>query len=178
MEKKTIIDYEKYNCSKIAEKIKTKEEISEIILKLRENNSTIKIVTTNGAFDLLHIGHVNSLVMAKSFGDILVVGLNSDKSIKSYKSSDRPIIPEKERAEMLANLEIVDYVVIFDELDPREFIKAVKPNFHVKSKEGYKGIEGEVVGSSGGKIVLVEHQIEGYHKTATTDIIERIKKLT
>ncbi|GAG14983.1 unnamed protein product, partial [marine sediment metagenome] len=99
-------------------KIKTFEEIKEIAPKLKSEGK--KIVTTNGSFDLLHIGHVKSLQKAKEYGDILIVGLNSDSSIKQYKSKDRPIVGQKERAEMLAALECVDYVVIFDETDPRK----------------------------------------------------------
>lgn len=150
-------------------KIKTKKEIGIICNNLRKEKKII--VTTNGAFDILHVGHVRSLKKAKSFGDVLIVGLNSDSSIRRYKSLDRPIIPQEDRAEMLASLECVDYVVIFDELDPRKFLQAVKPNFHVKSKLGFKGIERGVVESNGGKIILLE-DIPGI---STTDLIKKIK---
>lgn len=132
----------------------------------------VKIVTTNGAFDLIHAGHVRTLKKAKTYGDILIVGLNSDSSVKRYKSPLRPIISQKERAEMLASLEIVDYVSIFDEDDPREFIKLVKPDFHVKSKSGFKGIETEVVETNGGKIILLD-DIPGL---STSNIIKKIIK--
>jgi rfaE bifunctional protein nucleotidyltransferase chain/domain len=154
-------------------KIKTKEEIARIVTILRETNQNIQIVTTNGAFDLIHAGHVRTLQKAKSFGEVLIVGLNSDSSIKAYKSPLRPIIPQLERAEMLAALEVVNYVVIFDETNPIELLKLIKPNFHVKSKAGYKGFEGEVVESNGGRIILLE-DIPGF---STTNLIQRIKEV-
>ncbi len=149
------------------------DEIEEKVKNIRKSNSDIKIVTTNGAFDILHIGHVKSLEEAKSFGDLLIVGLNSDSSIKGYKSPLRPIIPQKERAEMLASLEVVDYVAIFDELTPINFLSKVKPNIHVKSKSGFKGIETKIVEKNGGKIILTD-DILGI---STTEIINRIKNL-
>ncbi len=149
-------------------KIKTKDEIEKIISDLKKKGKVI--VTTNGSFDILHSGHVASLDIAKSKGDILVVGLNSDKSIKKYKSKDRPIVPQEHRARMLAGLEAVDFVVIFDETDPRALLEAIKPHFHVKAKTGYTGIEQETVEKHGGKIVLIEHI--GNH--STSNIINKI----
>lgn len=154
-------------------KVRTFEEIQIDIQELRNKNPEIKIVTTNGAFDIIHSGHLCSLNKAKSFGDILVIGLNSDSSIKQYKSEDRPIIPQENRAEMLAALEVVDYVVIFNETDPREFLKRVKPNFHVKSKEGYKGIEEEVIKENGGEIILLDDM----PSFSTSDIIKKISDI-
>lgn len=153
------------------EKIKTRSEIETISRELRKQKK--KIVTTNGAFDILHVGHVKSLEKAKSFGNVLIVGLNSDSSVRQYKSPDRPIINQEDRAEMLAALEAVDYVVIFNEPDPRNFLKAVKPDFHVKSKLGYKGIEKDVVEKNGGKIILID-DIPGL---STTMLIDKIKKI-
>lgn len=152
-------------------KIKTLPEIKEIVEKLREDGK--KIVTTNGAFDLIHAGHVKSLDTAKSLGDCLIIGLNSDDSIKRYKSPQRPIIPQEFRAKMLAALEIVDYVIIFDEDDPRDLLKVIKPDIHVKSKAGYKGIEKEVVESNGGAIYLID-DVPGL---STTHILNRIKEI-
>ena len=154
-------------------KIKTKDEIKDIVIKLRKKNPNIKIVTTNGAFDIIHTGHIKSLEQAKSYGDIVIVGLNSDNSIKRYKSALRPIIPEKDRAKMLASLQVVDYVVIFEEDDPRELLKLIKPDFHVKSKTGFKGIEKETVESNGGKIILID-DVPGL---STTDILKKIKSI-
>lgn len=154
-------------------KIKTREEISIIIEKIRKENPSLKTVTTNGAFDVIHSGHVRTLQKAKSYGDILIVGLNSDKSIKNYKSPLRPIIPQQERAEMLSALEVVNYIVIFDETNPIELLRAIKPNFHIKSKSGYKGLEKDAVESNGGKIILLD-DIPGF---STTNLIQRIKEV-
>jgi rfaE bifunctional protein nucleotidyltransferase chain/domain len=155
----------------IEEKIKTREEMKRICNDLKKENK--KIVTTNGAFDMIHIGHVRSLRKAKSLGDVLIVGLNSDSSIKKYKSPDRPIISQDDRAEMLASLDCVDYVVIFEELDSREFLKSIKPDIHVKSKKGYTGIEKDAIESNGGKIILVDDS----PGISTTSLIEKIKIL-
>ena len=154
-------------------KIKTKEEIAKIVITLRETNPNIRIVTTNGAFDIIHAGHIRTLQKAKSFGDVLIVGLNSDSSVREYKSSLRPIIPQLERAEMLAAFEVVNYVVIFEETNPIELLKLIKPNFHVKSKAGYKGFEKEIIESNGGQIILLD-DIPGF---STTKLIEKIKEV-
>ncbi len=131
-----------------------------------------KIVTCNGSFDLFHCGHLLFLEYAKKQGDILVVGLNSDSSIKKYKSEDRPIVTEKERSQIIAALEIVDYVYIFDETVPMPFIEAVKPDFHANGVEyGEDCIEAETVKKYGGKIYLVP-RIGGL---STTELIQKIK---
>lgn len=115
-----------------------------------------KIVTINGSFDLLHSGHLHILSEAKRQGDVLVVGLNSDSSIRGYKGSDRPIIPEQQRAEMLLALRMVDYVHIFDESDPIVFLKEVNPDVHVNGSEyGHDCIESETVRRGGGTIHIV-----------------------
>jgi len=149
-------------------KIKTRDEIEKIISDLKKKGKVI--VTTNGSFDILHSGHVASLEIAKSKGDILIVGLNSDKSIKKYKSKDRPIVPQEHRARMLAGLESVDFVVVFDETDPRALLEAIKPHFHVKAKSGYTGVEQETVEKHGGKVILIKHI--GDH--STTNMINKI----
>lgn len=154
-------------------KIKTREEIKEIVEKLRKENPKIKIVTTNGAFDVLHSGHVYTLETAKAYGNILIVGLNSDSSIKQYKSESRPIIPQEERAKLLSALQCVDYVVIFEETDPRALLEVIKPDFHVKSKSGFKGLETEIVVKNNGKIILLE-DIPGF---STTNLINKIKEI-
>jgi rfaE bifunctional protein nucleotidyltransferase chain/domain len=164
----------------IREKIKTKEQIGEIVKELRKNDPKVKIVTTNGSFDLIHVGHLYSLEQAKAFGTVLIVGLNSDSSIKEYKSPDRPIIPQQERAGLLSGFEVVDYIVIFDETDPRELLKAIKPDIHVKSKSGFvaepgfiDGIEREVVEENGGKVELIE-DLRGI---STSEIVKKIISL-
>ena len=149
------------------EKVKNIGEIKLIAAELKGKK---KIVTTNGSFDILHMGHVKTFYDAKEYGDVLIVGLNSDSSIKAYKSPNRPINNQKDRALMLAALEMVDYVVIFDELDPCAFLDVVKPDVHVKSKSGYKGIEKDTVEKNGGKVILLDDE-PGY---STTDLIKRI----
>jgi len=154
-------------------KIKSREEIKKIVADLRKENPKIVIVTTNGAFDILHAGHAKSMELAKSFGNVLIVGLNSDSSIQQYKSKDRPIIPQKYRAQMLAALAAVDYVTIFDETTSIEFVKSIKPNIHVKSKNGFTGVENDAVIMGGGRMELIEDT----PGISTTQIINKIKIL-
>lgn len=146
-------------------KIKTKEEM---LLLLRKKQSQ-KIVFTNGCFDILHVGHVKYLETAKSFGDILIVGLNSDDSIKRLKGSDRPINPWEDRAYILASLESVSFVVPFDEDTPLSLISALKPDILVKGAD-YEGKE--VVGSEIVKEVRLVTFVEG---KSTTHIIQRVR---
>ena len=115
-----------------------------------------RVVFTNGCFDLLHVGHMHLLNFARSLGDSLVVGLNSDASVKRFKGPDRPIVRQEERAEILAALAPVDFVIIFDEDDPRETIRAVKPRYHVKGGDyaGQRLIEADEVEAHGGEVVL------------------------
>ncbi|MFH1246718.1 MAG: adenylyltransferase/cytidyltransferase family protein [Candidatus Liptonbacteria bacterium] len=122
----------------VRDKIKPLGEISRIIREAQKRG--LKVVTTNGCFDLLHAGHARNLVHAKSFGDMLVVGVNSDKSVRFNKGRYRPIIGEKERAEMLAALEAVDYVFLFSEKHVGKLIEKLKPDIHAKGKD-YKASE-------------------------------------
>lgn len=115
-----------------------------------------RIVTINGSFDLLHAGHLHILSEARRQGDVLVVGLNSDASVCRYKGPDRPVVPERQRAEMLLALRMVDYVHIFDEADPVPFLKEVGPDVHVNGAEyGENCVENETVRSGGGRLHLV-----------------------
>ena len=111
-------------------KIKTKEELVKIISDLKSHGK--KIVTTNGAFDILHVGHIKSFERAREYGDALIVGLNTDESVRRYKGPKRPLNPEHDRAYMVAALEVVDYVVLFGEDTPSELLDALKPDIHVK----------------------------------------------
>lgn len=131
-----------------------------------------KIVTTNGTFDLLHIGHIRNLIKAKTFGDVLIVGVNSDASVKSYKDPGRPIIPARERAEIVSALAPVDYVVIFNEPTPVRWLSLVKPQVHVKGGDWKKETmpEWAVVTQGGGRVVRVP--LTRSH--STTRIIELI----
>ena len=131
-----------------------------------------KIVFTNGCFDILHVGHVRYLGTARSAGDLLVVGLNSDSSVRSIKGDRRPLVNQDQRAEVLASLACVDYVVVFDESDPLRLIRAVKPDILVKGADwAEENIVGaEFVKSTGGKILRVEFVSDA----STTGIIDRI----
>ena len=153
------------------EKIKNIEEIIKAIEEIKGNGSII--VTTNGSFDILHYAHVNLLEKAKNQGDVLIVLLNSDSSIKKDKGDKRPIVPQNERAKMLAALECVDYVTIFDDDKPLGYLEKIRPNIHVKGgsfiEERIKE-ERELIESFGGKYKTFELE-EGY---STTKIINKI----
>lgn len=161
-----IAEYERQvNKDDLENKIKTADEIIEI-LKFRND----KIVFTNGCFDILHVGHVKYLSKAKKLGKILILGLNSDKSIKRIKGKERPINSQQNRAIVLSALESVDYVVIFDEDTPYELIKKIKPDILVKGGD-YKNKE--VIGSDIAKeVVLIDFE-DGF---STTNLIKKIKE--
>ncbi len=132
------------------------------------------LVFTNGCFDILHRGHVNYLAFARNQGDALVVGVNSDESVRRNKGKDRPINPEEDRASVLASLRTVDYAVIFDEDEPRDLIARIRPHVLVKGKDWAHYVSGrDIVESNGGKVVLAE-MVEG---RSTTSTIERILRL-
>jgi rfaE bifunctional protein nucleotidyltransferase chain/domain len=131
-----------------------------------------RIVFTNGCFDLLHPGHIHTLTQAKALGDVLVVAINSDASVKRLKGERRPILNQEERAVMLSALAMVDYVTIFAENTPLEVIRLLLPDVLVKGGDwGADAVVGrEVVEANGGEVVLIPYQT-GF---STTDIIERI----
>jgi D-beta-D-heptose 7-phosphate kinase/D-beta-D-heptose 1-phosphate adenosyltransferase len=148
--------------------------LEEIILRFgREKRNGKRVVFTNGCFDLLHPGHIESLETARALGDALIVGLNSDASVRTLKGPSRPVIPEEERAEILASLEAVDAVVIFEELTPQRVIAALLPDVLVKGGDwaGDRIVGREEVEAAGGKVVRVE-VVEGY---ATSEILRRIR---
>ena len=130
------------------------------------------VVFTNGCFDILHVGHVRYLTSARAEGDLLVVGLNSDRSVKSIKDQSRPIVPQAQRAEVLAGLGCVDYVTVFDEPDPLPLIRALNPDVLVKGSDWPedKIIGADVVRENGGRVV----RIPVVHGSSTSAIIERI----
>ena len=132
------------------------------------------IVTCNGSFDLFHYGHLCFLREARRQGDVLIVGLNSDSSIKHYKNPNRPIIPQEQRAGILAALSVVDYVHIFDETVPMPFLEIVKPAVHVNGAEyGEDCIEAPTIRKNGGRLYLMP-KVAGL---STTELIARIKAL-
>ena len=145
-------------------------KLSERAENFLEKNSDKKIVFTNGCFDILHKGHVSYLNTAKSFGDVLILGLNSDNSVKRLKGESRPINTQEDRAYILSALECIDYVVIFDEDTPYELISKIKPNVLVKGGD-YKGKE--VVGQDIADELKLVDFIEG---RSTTRTIKRIQK--
>ncbi|MBR2149304.1 MAG: D-glycero-beta-D-manno-heptose 1-phosphate adenylyltransferase, partial [Campylobacter sp.] len=153
-----------------SKKIGFERKIVKLDELLKVDRSGKTLVFTNGCFDIMHIGHISYLQKAKMLGDILVVGLNSDNSVRELKGKDRPVNVQYDRAAMLCAMEFVDFVVIFDELTPHELIKAIKPDILVKGAD-YK--DKEVVGSEFAKRVELIEFIEG---KSTTKIIEKIKK--
>ena len=153
-------------------KLKTLNEIVVILEKFRKNSK--KIVFTNGCFDIIHSGHIQYLTEAKALGDILIIGLNSDCSIKKLKGPDRPIIDENNRALVLSALEIVDFVVIFDEETPYNLIKKIKPDILVKGGDWKISeiVGSDVVLNNGGEVRSLNFR-EGI---STTKIIEKIRE--
>lgn len=155
------------------QKIKTIEELKKIIKNLKSQNK--KIVTTNGVFDILHLGHIKYLQEAKKLGDILAIALNSDSSVKQIKGPQRPINGQEARAEVLASLEFVDYIVIFNETDPVKILSEIKPNIHVKGGDYNINqiIEKNIVEKNNGKIILIP-EIKG---CSTTDLINKVIRI-
>jgi len=151
--------------SKILPRVAMKRERE----RLRADNQ--KLVFTNGAFDILHAGHVTYLNFARTQGDALIVGLNSDSSVKRYKGDKRPVNSEQDRALVLASLECVDYVVIFSEDEPKELIGEIIPDVLVKGADWAHYVSGrDIVEAHGGKVVLAD-MVQG---RSTTGTIQRI----
>lgn len=150
----------------------TRDALEAHLNELREQGKSI--VSTNGCFDILHVGHVRILKQSKDLGDILVVGINSDASVKRLKGEDRPINTQDDRAELLSSLECVDIVSIFDEGTPVEFLKVVKPDIHVKGAD-YKPQDLEetpIVESFGGEVKILPL----VPQKSTTSLVEKIRR--
>ncbi len=158
----------------LKEKIKNLAALKKIILKLKKKRR--KIVFTNGCFDLLHYGHVKYLEDAKRKGDILVVAINSDVSVRKIKGKERPIIGQNDRLSLIAALESVDYVILFNEETPLKVIKELKPDILVKGADwDSKQIVGsEVVLSYGGKVSTIKL----IKDRSTTNLIKKIVKIS
>ena len=154
-------------------KIQNSKKLKNILARLRGRGK--KIVFTNGCFDILHIGHIEYLSKAKRLGQILVIGLNSDSSVKKIKGKLRPINKERSRAKVLASLYFVDYVTIFSEPTPKELIKILKPDVLVKGGDWkIEDIVGsDIVRSYGGKVKRIPF-VKGY---STTSVIKKICSL-
>ena len=155
----------------IQQKIVSRDFFKENDIKLRQQ----KIVFTNGCFDVLHFGHVHYLLEAKKLGDILVVGLNSDDSVRRLKGPTRPINGEKERAFVLASLAFVDYITLFEEDTPENLIKVVQPDVLVKGGDYTidQIVGAEFVMRNGGTVTTIPF-VEGY---SSTQIIEQLKTI-
>ena len=150
-------------------KIIDRKKIRELSIQLKSEGK--KIVTINGSFDIMHLGHIKMLQEAKKQGDILMVGLNSDSSIQSYKSKYRPINSQNVRAEFMSSLECVDYVFIFNETVPMPYLEEIKPDVHINGSEyGKECIESETIKSNGGRVHIV-NLIGNY---STTQMINKI----
>ena len=149
----------------------TLEKLAAIRHKFRDQKK-FKVVFTNGVFDLMHLGHVRFLKKAKSHGNMLVVGINSDASVKEIKGPLRPIVTQKYRAEVLCALSCVDYVVIFDESTPEKTIETLQPDIHVKGGDwkADRMPETGLVRSYGGKVVIEDSESE----ITTTSLIKKI----
>ena len=154
-------------------KVADRPELIAILRERRRQGG--RIVFTNGCFDLLHAGHVRYLQAARAMGDLLVVGLNSDASVRGLnKGAERPLVPQAQRAEVLAGLACVDYVVLFDEADPRELIKALEPDVLVKGGDWKPDqiVGRDLVEARGGTVTSIP-LVPGI---STTAIVEKIKK--
>lgn len=156
----------------IRTKIVARENLDGILGKKRSEGK--KIIFTNGCFDILHRGHIEYLARASDMGDIFVVGLNSDRSVRRLKGESRPAVDEESRALTMASFEIIDYVVLFDEDNPSDLIREIRPDFWVKGGDyqNYKDLpEYRALKESGGKVKLIP-LVEGY---STTDIYNKIQ---
>lgn len=147
-------------------------ELNDLLKKLREEGKTI--VTTNGCFDILHVGHVRYLEKTKSYADVLIVALNSDKSVKSIKGENRPINNENDRAEVLGALKSVDYVVLFDEDSPINLLLQIKPDVYTKGADYNVETlpEAKKIMEIGTRIEFISF-VEG---KSTTSIIDKMRK--
>ena len=154
------------------QKIKARKGLLKIIKDLKAKGK--RIVFTNGCFDLLHIGHVRYLEEAKALGDVLVVGVNSDTSVRKLKGPKRPILPEEERTEVLSGLGCVDYITLFDEIDPLKLITSLHPDVLVKGGDWTKDqiVGREEVERSGGEVFVIPF----VKRASTSNLIETILK--
>lgn len=148
-----------------------RENIREVVKKLQEQGKNV--VTTNGCFDILHVGHVRYLQITKSFADYSLVLLNSDKSVKSIKGEGRPINNENDRAEILCALSCVDFVVLFDEDSPRDLLDEIKADIHTKGADYSVETlpEADVILKNGGRIEFIEF-VEGKSTTNTINAMQ------
>lgn len=152
-------------------KLKSLEELKSAVLQAKARGQ--KIVFTNGCFDILHRGHLHLLREAKALGDLLIVAINSDRSVQQIKGSARPVISQAGRAELIAALEMVDYVILFDEVDPYRLIEELRPDILAKGGDWSTDqvIGGDIVERGGGRVAVIPY-LKGF---STTEIIERVR---
>lgn len=156
----------------IKQKVVSLPVLKKKIAQLRRSGK--KIAFTNGCFDILHLGHVTYLEQAKKNGRALIVGVNSDSSVRRIKGKQRPIVPQQARAAVLAALTSVDYVVIFTEDTPLKTIQAIKPDILIKGADwkGKEVIGSDIVGKNGGKVEFIKY----IPQNSTTNIIDNVLK--
>ena len=161
--------------SKALERVKNKIFNKNNLLKKLEiwRSANKKIVFTNGCFDLIHLGHIEVLARSADLGDILIIGVNTDSSIKELKGNNRPIIEENSRAQQLASLEFVDAVILFNEQTPLELIKVIKPNTITKGGDysSEQVVGNEIAVKNEGEVIIIP-LTQGY---STTSILDKIK---
>jgi len=153
-------------------KIKSRNELRSIVCHVQAENK--RVVFTNGCFDILHLGHVRFLEKARTFGDVLVVAVNSDVSVKKNKGKSRPVIPQYERMEIISALGCVDFVTIFEEGNPRKIIRELLPDVLVKGGDWSSDriVGRNIIELNGGEVVLIDFE-KGF---STTKIIERVQE--
>ena len=153
-------------------KLVTLKNLSDLVsdLKLRK----LDVVFTNGCFDIIHPGHIHILEEAKSYGDVLIVGLNSNSSVKNLKGESRPINSESDRIKILCSIKHVDHVIIFDEDTPIELIELIKPNFLVKGGDYNKSeiVGADLVEKNGGSVIIID-LLGGYSTSSNIDRLEK-----
>ena len=160
-----------YKTSNPSDKIFYPSDRVRLLDELQHHRHRRKIVTINGCFDIFTIGHLYCLNKASVAGDILVVGLNSDQSVRKLKGDKRPILIEGERALMIAQLPFVDYIFIYDEETSEKFVESIKPDVHVNDASyGYDCVEKKILDTYGGELFLIDK----IDNDSTTNIIERI----
>jgi len=159
----------------VSAKVKKLDELKTIVAAAQAGGKTV--VLTNGCFDLLHPGHIHVLRQAKAGGDMLIVAVNSDKSVSEIKGPSRPILPEADRVELIAALEMVDYVMLFDEPDPYNVIAELKPQVLAKGGDwsAENIIGSDIVKQNGGRVAVIPY-LKGFSTTRILEqIIERVR---
>lgn len=156
----------------VSGKLKTLDELVAIAGQARQKGKSV--VFTNGCFDILHRGHVHVLRQAKATGDVLIVALNSDRSVRQIKGEKRPVLSETDRIELIGAMEMVDYLIVFDDLEPYKLIAAIKPDVLAKGGDwsAQTMVGADVVQRAGGRVVVIPY-LKGF---STSEIIERIMK--